>query len=166
QGHGEHDLASSDEANGYLKLAAVFAQNCLELQRLSLLGTNPAPSQSECDLLVVAGPTDPIPDLELEKIDQYLNQGGRLLVLFRYKSAGKQIGLEKLLAKWGVEVGFNVVEDPDHTISGQDVIVDKFSNHPVMNGLLLSSLHLLLPRSISRLAPPAQTADAPRVEEI
>ncbi|PYJ06484.1 MAG: hypothetical protein DME25_06580, partial [Verrucomicrobia bacterium] len=117
-------------------------------------------------MLVVAGPTDPIPDLELEKIDQYLNQGGRLLVLFRYKSAGKQIGLEKLLAKWGVEVGFNVVEDPDHTISGQDVIVDKFSNHPVMNGLLLSSLHLLLPRSISRLAPPAQTADAPRVEEI
>ena len=37
---------------------------------------------ADCNLLVIAGPRDVIPDVELEKIEQYLNQGGRLLALF------------------------------------------------------------------------------------
>ena len=80
QGHGEHRIDSGDDQAGYLKFASVLHQNYIQVEPLSLLGTNTVPM--DCNLLVIAGPRETIPDLELEKIEQYLNQGGRLLALF------------------------------------------------------------------------------------
>jgi ABC-type uncharacterized transport system involved in gliding motility auxiliary subunit len=168
QGHGEHQIDSGDEVMGYLKLASILQQNCIKSEPLSLLGTNVVPA--DCNLLVVAGSRDVIPDSELDKVEQYLNRGGRLLALFNFGSFSKNTGLERLLAKWGVDVGHNVVSDPDNTASsrGTDVIVGNFGNgkHPVINALLGSALHLSLPRTIGRLKQGAEAADAPRVEEI
>ena len=64
---------------GYLKFASVLAQNNIRLAPLSLLGTNAVPP--DCNLLIIAGPTTSIPDTELQKIETYLNEGGRLLAL-------------------------------------------------------------------------------------
>ena len=165
QGHGEHQIDSGDELTGYLKFASIlYDQNCIKPEPLSLLGTNAVPM--DCNLLVIAGPRETIPDLELDKIEQYLNQGGRLLALFNFYSASKDTGLEKILAKWGVDVGHNVVKDPDNTITGQDVIVSRFGKHALVNSLLGSRLHLILPRSVGQLKLRAQAADAPRVEEL
>ena len=93
QGHGEHQMDSGDEVAGYLKFAAILQQNRIRAEPLSLLGTNAVPV--DCNLLVIAGPRDVIPDAELDKIEQYLNQGGRLLALFSYASARRNTGLEK-----------------------------------------------------------------------
>ena len=82
QGHGEHRLDGADPVSGYLKFQAVLQQNYIRVQPISLLGTNPVPL--DCNLMIVAGPTTAIPALELEKIQQYLNQGGRLLALERH----------------------------------------------------------------------------------
>ena len=168
QGHGEHQIDSGDEVMGYLKFASILQQNCIKPEPLSLLGTNAVPS--DCNLLVVAGPRDVIADAELEKVEQYLNRGGRLLALFNFGSVPKDTGLERLLARWGVDVGHNVVTDPDNNASsrGTDVIVSNFGNgkHPVINALLGSALHLSLPRTVGRLRLFAQAADAPRVDEI
>jgi hypothetical protein len=166
QGHGEHQIDSGDEVMGYLKFASILRENCIKPEPLSLLGTDAVPP--DCSLLVVAGPRDVIDDAELDKIEQYLNQGGRLLALFYYGSVPKNTGLERLLAKWGVDVGHNVVTDPDNTARGTDVKVSNFGNgkHPVINALLGSALHLSLPRTVGRLKQGAQAADAPRVDEI
>jgi ABC-type uncharacterized transport system involved in gliding motility auxiliary subunit len=117
---------------------------------------------------VIAGPRNVIPDAELEKVDQYLNQGGRLLALFDFYSVSKDTGLEKILAKWGVDVGHKVVTDPDNTSTGQDVLVSNFGNgkNPVVSSLVQSRLHLIFPRSVGQLKLHAEAADAPRVEEI
>lgn len=163
-GHGEHRIDSNDELSGYMKFVSVLEQNYIQVEPLSLLGTNPVPA--DCHLLVVAGPTAALPEIELRKIEQYLNEGGRLLALFNYESKDKETGLERILAKWGVRVGNNVVVDPDHTISGAEVIVSAFSRHPLVNPLLGSGLYMLRPRTISRLPLRASSADAPRVEEI
>jgi hypothetical protein len=112
QDNDEHQIDSGDEVMGYLKFAYLLQQNCITNEPLSLLGTNVVPS--DCSLLVIAGPRDVIPDPELDKIEQYLNQGGRLLAVFNYGSILKDTGLERILAKWGVEVGHNVVTDPDN----------------------------------------------------
>jgi ABC-type uncharacterized transport system involved in gliding motility auxiliary subunit len=167
QGHGEHRIDSGDELDGYLKFASVLQQNNLRIELLSLLGSNTVPL--DCNLLVIAGPRETISDLELNKIEQYLNQGGRLLALFNcypiLARAKRDIGLEGVLAKWGVDVGHNVIKDPDHTISQEDIVVVNFGKHPLVNSLLGSKLDVILPRSVG-LKFRSQAADAPRVEEL
>jgi hypothetical protein len=165
QGHGEHQMDSGDDRDGYLKFASILDhQNCIQVEPLSLLGTNTVPM--DCNLLVIAGPRETIPDLELEKIEQYLNQGGRLLALFNFYAWNKDTGLERILAKWGVDVAHDVIKDPANTISGEDVKVLKFGKHVLVNCLVGSALHLILPRSVGQLKGRSQAADAPRVEEL
>lgn len=164
QGHGEHQMDSGDEVTGYLKFASILEQNRVRAEPLSLLGPNTVPP--DCNLLVIAGPRDVIPDAELSKVEQYLNQGGRLLALFNFGSVRKNTGLETILAKWGVEVGRNVLTDPDNTVKGTDIIISRFSKHAVVNSLQGSRLHVSLPRSVGRLKVRAEAADAPRVDEL
>ena len=168
QGHGEHRINSGDELDGYLKFASILQQNHMQIEPLSLLGTNPVPM--DCNLLVIAGPRETIPNLELDKIEQYLNQGGRLLALFNcypiLSPVKKDTGLERILANWGVDVGHNVIKDPAKTSSGQDIVVANFGKHALVNSLLGSALDLMLPRSVGQLKGRSQAADAPRVEEL
>ncbi len=166
EGHGEHQFNSGDEVTGYLKFASILQENCVRPEPLVLLGTNTVPA--DCNLLVIAGPRDVIPATELVKIGQYLNQGGRLLALFSFFSINKDTGLEDLLAKWGVQVGHNVVKDPENDPSGgeTDVVVSRYAKHPLVNPLLGTPLHLILPRSVGQLQTGTQAADAPRVDEL
>ncbi len=162
-GHGEHEIDSADKNVGYVKMASVLLQNYITVEKISLLGTNLVPM--DCNLLIIAGPTTPIPEMELEKVAQYLKEGGRLLALFNFFSVSNPTGLEKILKNWGVEVGATVIKDPDNTISGQDVVVANFSRHPVVNPLLQSRLHLMMPRAVAAASRPG-SAEAPKVDEI
>lgn len=163
-GHGEHDIESGDETTGYLKFASILRQNFIQAEKLSLLGTNTIPM--DCNLLVIAGPTTTIPEQEVRKIEQYLNQGGRLLALFDFLSSNKTTGLEKILQNWGVNVGSAVVKDPDNTLTGSDLIVSRFGKHQVVNPLLGLRLHLIMPRSVGKLTNKPQSAEAPVVTEL
>src|SRR5262249_36485597 len=80
KGHGEHAVDSSDPNDGYLKFGSMLEQeNNIHLRSLLLRGTNPIPL--DCNLLIIAGSRSAWLDPELEKVDQYLSQGGRLLAL-------------------------------------------------------------------------------------
>jgi ABC-type uncharacterized transport system involved in gliding motility auxiliary subunit len=151
-GHEEHDPGSSHETQGYAKFEELLRQNCILTLPLSLTGTNTVPD--DCNLLIVAGPLRPIPDAELEKIDQYLTQGGRLLALFNSYSTPRQCGLENVLSKWGLEVSTPAVEDRANTVSGHDIKVSRFGAHPVVQPLSQSpypsALHLWMPRAVAR----------------
>ncbi|HLZ54215.1 MAG TPA: GldG family protein [Verrucomicrobiae bacterium] len=163
QGHGEPSPTDSGDT-GYLKFAAVLAQNYVQLKPLVLLGDNPVPD--DCDLLIVAGPRTLFSNPELQKIDQYLSQGGRLLLLLDYSSVQHPTGLEDILRHWGVNVGTDVVQDPKYTYSGQDVIVYNFTQHPVVNPLTGLWLELILPRPVGRINWQNPPADAPTVDEL
>jgi hypothetical protein len=162
QGHGEHRIDDGSDEMGYLKFATILHQNHIQLEPLSLI-TNAVP---DCNLLIIAGPKDPIPQIELDRIEQYVNEGGRLFVLFNVLSAGRETGLEKILAKRGVQVGSDIIKDPDYTLTGSDVIVGDFSGNPAVNPLIGSQLHLILPREISMLDLSSQAAEGLKVEEI
>jgi hypothetical protein len=163
QGHQEHAIDSGDAVMGYLKFASVIQQqNSVRVHPLTLVGPSAVPG--DCNLLVIAGPRQALTGQELEKIDQYLTQGGRLLALFNSGTINRPTGLEALLAKWGVGVGANLVVDPDHSQTGSEVIVGSFSKHPVVNPLLKAGLYLIQPRTVSKLGP--QAPEAPHVEEI
>jgi hypothetical protein len=163
QGDGEPSLTDSGEA-GYLKFGAVLGQNYIQVEPLELVGDDPVPA--DCNLLVIAGPRTQFSNPELQKIDQYLSQGGRLLLLLDYSSIQHPTGLEDILRHWGVRVGLDVVQDPKHTYSGQDVIVYDFSQHPIANPLTQLALQMILPRPVSRIDWQNPPADAPNVSEL
>jgi hypothetical protein len=164
QGDGEPSLSDTGES-GYQKFGAVLAENYIAAVPLNLLGGNAVPE--DCDLLIIAGPTSKFTEAELQKIDQYLKQGGRLFMLFNYFSVGHPTGLEPILARWGVNVIPDVVQehDPKQT-SGQDVIIYNFSSHPAVNPLTGLAVQLILPRPVVPLNLPNPPADAPRVETL
>ena len=163
QGHGEPSLSDSGETD-YQKFGAVLAENYIATEPLQLLGDNAVPD--DCNLLIIAGPRTAFPEAELQKIDQYLAQGGRLFMLFNYFSIKHPTGLEPILARWGVNVIPDVVVDRKDTTSGQDVIIYNFSSHPVVNPLTQLALQLILPRPVSRVDWQNPPADAPKVDEL
>ena len=168
RGHGEHEIESEDENLGYRRFVSVLNENYIQADYVSLLGTNTI-SPTNCNVLIVAGPTVALTDIELEKITQYLNQGGRLFALFNMLGLRNgETGLEKILAAWGVSVTTNIVVDPENNSGAQtDVIVGNFSStHPVVGPLLGSKLQLIMPRAVAKLRSGGQSVNAPQVDEI
>jgi ABC-2 type transport system permease protein len=167
QGHGEPSLSDSDNF-GYLKFGFILAQNYIAVTNLELNSDSGVPM--DCNLLIYAAPTVartvPLSDPELQKIEEYLKQGGRLLALVNYASIKRPNGLEPILQHWGVNVVADVVKDMANTRSGQDIKVRKFSQHPVVNPLTQLSLQMILPRPIEAVQWQNPPANAPQVEEI
>jgi hypothetical protein len=165
QGHGEPSLSDSGEPD-YQKFGVVLAENYIATEPLQLLGDNAVPD--DCNLLIIAGPRTAFLDMELQKIDQYLAQGGRLFMLFNYFSIKHPTGLEPILQKWGVNVIPAVVQDLKNTTSsdGRDVIVYNFSSHPVVNPLTQLALQLILPRPVMKVDWKNPPADVPKVDEL
>ena len=166
QGHGEPSLSDSDPRRGYLTFGNVLRQNYLSVMNLQLSGNQGVPD--DCSLLVIAAPTQALDQSELQKIDQYLAQGGRLLALFDFKSINQPTGLEPILQKWGINVIADYVKDPDNTKTGQDIIVGTFNKHPIVDAMVAENLplHLILPRPILRVIWEDPPATVPEVEEV
>src|ERR1017187_268255 len=161
QGHGEPALDDSGNV-GYLKFGSILAQNYIAVQNLELTGDNPVPM--DCNLLIIAAPTVPLSDLELQKIKKYIADGGRLFVLFNYASVNRPTGLEPILQDWGVNVFSDFVKDRNN--STDDIVVRKFSSHPVVNPLTKLALQVIRPRCVARMDWQNPPANAPQVDEL
>jgi ABC-2 type transport system permease protein len=165
QGHGEQSIGS--ESLGYERFAKLLENNNVTVNTVpALIGTNALPD--DCGLLIIAGPTTPIPNEELVKIDQYLGRGGRMLVLMNINERSRSVGIESLLYKWNVQVGFDVVRDPGQAQADDPnvIIASHFGSHPIVRSLLRSSLGLVAPRSVGQSANPQTAPDAPKVTEV
>ncbi|HTA95441.1 MAG TPA: Gldg family protein, partial [Verrucomicrobiae bacterium] len=139
-------------------------ENYVDVEPLQLLGADDVPM--DCNLLIIAGPTAALDDSELQKIDRYLTQGGRLFALLNYFSLKHPTGLEEILARRGVNVGSDVVHDPVNHYSDNDVVVLNFSQHPAVNPLTKLALELVLPRPVGEIKVENPPADAPKVDEL
>jgi hypothetical protein len=163
QGHGEPSLTDSDNF-GYLKFASALQQNYITVSDLELLGPSVIPM--DCNLLIIAAPAAEFNPMELQKIDQYLAEGGRLLLLFNYASVKQPTGLEAILQRWGINVLADVAQDPKNTVTGQDIVVRQFSDHSVVSSLSQLSLQMVLPRPVEKINLPNPPANAPEVTEL
>jgi hypothetical protein len=168
QGHGEHDPTDEDDSGGYTRFARVLQESQITVSKLEPAALLNGEIPGDCQLLVVANPVRSLAPAELEKMDKYLNQGGRLLVLFSVDSIKEPTGLEKWLTRWGVEVGRNVVyEAPQGKPNDvRQLIVTHFGNHPIVAPLGRSRLLLIVPRSIAPHVKTPQSADAPKPVEL
>jgi len=170
EGHGEQNPEETGTDHGYSKFAALLKDEVnAQWARLDLRGTNGVPA--DCQLLIVAGPRDAVfTDTELGRVQNYLQRGGRLLALLNNLGVENHSGLERVLARWGVGVSDMTYEDRDAVISGQDLLVNRFSDgksvHPIVAPLATENLGIKLssPRVVFPLPPPSKGADSPNVD--
>lgn len=170
EGHEEHNLESDNDQEGYSKFASLLRLLNLELAPLSLLDRD---VPEDCNLLIMAGPKRRFEPEELARLESYLNRDGRVLILLRNNT--HKIGLEQLLARWGIAAGEDIVlhikdsrADDYQNADNYDfsIITTNYPSpgHPIIKPLLDSRLQLLIPRSVDRLSTLRQDADSPKVE--
>lgn len=156
-GHGEHDPRQDSEM-GYQKFAELLVNNYVHVKALDLQRTNDVPA--DCDFLIIAGPRYEPATVELERIDKYLSTGGRLMLLMNLRSAP---GWERLMAKWGVAMGSDVVFDPPNMQERGTLMVDNMGSHAVTQSK--ERIYMLNPRSVGKV-PGAVQADSAQVTEL
>jgi len=156
--HGEHE-PEAEGAFGYKKFIELLNFNNVKVNVLDLIKRTDIPS--DCDLLIIAGPEREIDSKELEKVDHYLSQGGRLFFL---ANSNTKPGPEQLLAKWGVDLGNNLVLDAQNTSEGQLILFDNYGNHPIVQPLSKNKLVIYQSPSRSVTAFPGSNTQADSAE--
>lgn len=166
-GHGEHDPGNSTDDPGYGKFAALLSdENNVAWEKFSFQSTNELSPDS---LLIVAGPSKAqLLDSERERIENFLKQGGRMLVLENNLMLGGNSGIEKVLAKWGVGVANNLIVEDEKFTMGPSTVLSATLNaeHSITKPLSAENLQLLLvaPRAIGKSADAQKSADAPKID--
>jgi hypothetical protein len=165
---GEPSIIDTGE-RGYQTFASVLAQNYIASTNLQISPGDEIPM--DCALLVVAGPVSKgsaIPDYELQAIDRYLSQGGRMFALFSCEWIQPASGLEPILKRWGVNVVADEIRDPKNSSStaAYDLLVTDFRDHPIVSPLSRSTLQMILPRPVESLEGPTTPPGAPTVTEL
>lgn len=146
KGHREHDLSSGEAQVGYSGFNGLVRENNIELSMINLAQ---AEVPDDCDLLIIAGPKEKFLPTELDRLEQYLNQGGRMLISFNFRAAQTFTGLEPLLGQWGVVVGMNLIEDQERQVSGTGQATARYGAHPITGPLYGVNLLSWYPRTIA-----------------
>ncbi|HBA84619.1 MAG TPA: hypothetical protein DCZ95_11035 [Verrucomicrobia bacterium] len=152
QGHGERDVENFDRVDGYSRLAQEIRGDNVEIRKLVLGEQKAVPD--DCDALIVAGPAKMLAGSEIDLIRAYLQRKGRMMVLL---DAMTQTGLEALLSEWRVQLGQDVVVDGARTLSGRELFVTAYGEHPIVQRLRHVTTVFYLPRSV---APAAETEES------
>lgn len=85
----------------------------------------------DCALVIMAGAKSDFSRSEAMRLDAYLRKGGRLLALL---SSPDATGIASMLSGWGLRIDYATLNGA-RTISGTDVIVSEFGDHPVCDPL-------------------------------
>ena len=132
QGHGERNPESSDR-DGYSALTEALQRDNLSVETVILAQTTEIPDSATA--LVIAGPeTDLLPG-EAQLVRNYLESGGKLLLLLDPQETNDDPGqpmLMALAAEWGIEIGTDVVVDASGVgqLLGTDASVPVASSYP------------------------------------
>jgi ABC-type uncharacterized transport system involved in gliding motility auxiliary subunit len=143
-GHGESDIDLFEEDRRALsEVRQHLERDNILVQPLRLEETRGIPADASA--VVIAGPTQRIPQPDLDTIRAYLEDNGRLMVLL---NPLQDAGLEPMLRAWGIQLLQDVVVDPTATISGSDVHITRYADHPVTRNLQGLRTILIRPRSV------------------
>lgn len=160
-GHGEGDTEDRDATTGFSFARQQVERDNVEV-RTFRLGDQPA-VPADAEAVIVAGPKKRLATTEIEVLRKYLEHSGRLLVLL---SGSADAGLDALLEEWGFKLGSDAVIDPAHTLSGMELFVDQYGQHPITEGLNGISSVFYMPRSVAPVdadTSPSGPADKPHV---
>lgn len=161
-GHGERSLDETG-SEGLAALAATLERDNVEVREWASLGAEDVPE--DADVVVVAGPQSNFVEPELDLLRDFVFRGGRMLILLDpvFLEGGTPVdtGLEAFLAELGVDVGSDVVLDPDNPIpffGSESLFVTSFGDTPVTRPLREGDFPVIV--SLARSVSARGTADA------
>jgi hypothetical protein len=127
-GHGECRFDAYDQW-GMSDIARELTHEGYNNKEIDLSDSRGVPA--DCALIVVAGANRDFSRVESGRLNSYLKQGGRMLVLLNSHDAG---GVTRMLPTWGINP---MLRAPGtvRTLTGTDVIVTHFADHAVTEGL-------------------------------
>ena len=156
QGHGEPRFDNLEPFAGYAHLRDLFTDAGMSV-RVADLDT--VGGLDDCDLLLVAGPTGPLPPANVAAIEHYVDGGGDLLLLSgAYPLPGgtalARNGLEPLTARFGIQYGERVVVDPNHPMPGATPLLaftidEGWGDHPAVRSLVMQPVSFVLARELT-----------------
>ncbi len=158
--HGEKSLSSYAD-DGYSEAKRLLDRDGISATPMELVSLTEL-SPTNCDVLVVAGPTKNFMEHELNLIRRYLNQGGRALIML---DPEMESGVEELVAEYNVKVGDDIVVDPELQLpyaSPLQLMVGRYGNHPITRRLQTYTAFFLA-RSVSVMD---ERNDVNRVQEL
>lgn len=104
-GHGEKSI-TDQQADGYSGVDQGLKKEGYNTKAINLVQTNGVPS--DCDILVISGPTQALFPQEVAMVNKYLDGGGKALIEIDPQTEPK---LDDILQAWNVSEGQNVVVD-------------------------------------------------------
>lgn len=125
-------------------LLELFQQSNYEtgIATLSMSGLD-----TDTDLVVIADPTSDFSESEMEALDTYMGDGGRLL-LFLGPSSEELPRLKAFLTEWGIGITDTVVAEPlQCTDSNPLSIVPVYTSHLINQYFAGNQLYLVMPSS-------------------
>jgi ABC-type uncharacterized transport system involved in gliding motility auxiliary subunit len=153
KGHGERDISSA-ERTGMSQAKEQLEKANYTVKDLELARTGKVPPDAA--VVIVPGPrTDLLPP-ELTAIDDYLAQGGHVLVMADPLQAD---GLAKYLAKYGVTLGQDLVVEPSPVgrllgVGPEVPLVMQYEQHPITRDMAKVMTGFPLTRSVSAAKTP------------
>jgi len=161
-GHGEASIEPGD-GRSLSQASDLLGRDNFEIEMWSSLGAEAVPAGT--DLLVIAGPTTNFFEPELQLFSDYLDTGGRMLLLFDPAlnadgTAFIELGLEDWLLSYGVETRQDLIIDPSSDLpffGPETIFTDSYGGHPIVESLAQTRTRVLLP-----LARSVAASDAPR----
>ncbi len=141
KGHGEMAIDSSERQPGSAgALAQALRQDGFDVHSPLLSGNDPIPI--DCNVLVLAGPRVPLGGLLVQRIQEYVERGGRLLLLLpsvtsimsgRDPDHPPDAELLALLKRWGCSPSRDMIIDQQNNDGGRPghihVVADR--QHPI-----------------------------------
>jgi gliding motility-associatede transport system auxiliary component len=121
-GHGERDMNESDRNRGYTTARNVLEQEFYHVKPLSLFGTDPVPKDAAA--IVIAGPRRDLQPEEALKLDEYLRDGGSILLLIDPGDSGS---IGAFLHRYRVDLPSAVVADDDNRLAASEPLTARLS---------------------------------------
>jgi len=131
EGHGERQLRDTDNGGlSFLKERLETLGYAVDQGRLT-----EAPSILEgTSVVIVPGPRESIPEPEAIKIQEFVENGGRVLLLLDPRIAS---GLQRMVTQWGLTLGPGIIVDPEDRLSQGSpmaLLVKRFTKHAITEG--------------------------------
>ncbi len=130
EGHGEPSIDDKQTAAGFGLFADALRKQNYLVESLFLPEVQEVPEDAAV-VVVASAERDYFPH-EIDTLDRYLRRGGRLLVLVEPRQGAP---LVEWLARWGVDVGNNVIVDQQIRLFqgvtlGLEPVVSTYGDHP------------------------------------
>ncbi|WP_295295275.1 GldG family protein [uncultured Brachyspira sp.] len=132
-GHGERQL--QDRGGEGLSYVKTYLENeNYKVRDLNIILEN---IPTDASLIVIASPVETFSDFEIEKLDNYVKTGGKLLVLYDsfMDRSNFNSNLDIFLSDWGFKTKNDYIIDPVSSVVIPVNVVPQYTTHPITQTL-------------------------------